>query len=122
MPHLGSWYGGGNIDDIKPDRVLKSLRKDRWQKYISRFLDPSGKEWQPKWREATVSILSRQLSEEHLDLPKATLFSYRKRLLEILSEVGDAETIPFLQNYHDKHLDLAKDCKAAIKKIGQQAE
>lgn len=119
MPHLGSWYGGGSTSEINPYRVLRSMRKDQWQKYIRRFRDPSGWEWQPKWREATVSILSRQLNEEYLDLKKSTLFSYRKRLLEILSGIGDAETITFLQNYRDKHPDLAKDCEAAINEIDQ---
>ena len=120
-PYLG-WYGGGDISETDPVLVLKGLRQDRWQKYTRRFVDPSGRKWQPKWREAAVSILCRELAAEHPDLEKETRLSYRRTLLDILSELGDASTIPLLRDFQSSHPDLAELCEAAIDTLGQRAD
>lgn len=121
----GRWYGGGYTSETNSDRVIKSLRKDIWEKRIPRFYKPSAEvierwAWKSEYQIAALTIITHELEETHPDMHKASRLNYRQSLIDILSEIGDAKTIEFLQQYKIEHPILANDVDASTKIIRER--
>ncbi len=125
------WYGGGQISEIHPDLVLKSLTEENMRPYLQRTIrNEKGqyvkekKEWKQEWNDTAVRKLIEVIAAEHeehesfkksnSDLENKSLYDL---VIDVLGEIADRRAIEPLKKYLAAHPESAT-AKEAIIKIG----
>ncbi|NQT81060.1 MAG: HEAT repeat domain-containing protein, partial [Candidatus Aminicenantes bacterium] len=120
----GRWYGGGQITEVNPDLVLKSLTEEKMSPFLQRTIrNKQGRfvkekrKWKQEWNDTAVTKLIEVISTEHEELYGDEQNSFCDFAIDVLGEIADKRAIEPLKRYLAAHPE-STTAKEAIEKIG----